>query len=126
VTVPNVTGGGCEPAACSTELMHEGRRFDPALRVAENGLAMDFLELFFALLESLELIEPLCKLVAWLFRSLYRFVRWMLGYVEASEGWVYVDRNRGRRRDAAERHVFRLSLTRRRRGRWQGAAYVLR
>jgi hypothetical protein len=115
-----------EPPACSPGLMHEGRRFDPALYVAENGLAMDFLEFFFSLFEALELIEPLCKLVAWLFRSLYRLVRWMLGYSEASEGSVYVDRNRGHRRDAANQHILHLSLTRRRRGRWQGAAYVLR
>ena len=87
---------------------------------------MDFLEFLFSLFEALELIEPLCKLVAWLFRSLYRFVRWMLGYSETPEGWVHVDRNGGRRRDVATRHVLHLSLTRRRRGRWQGARYVLR
>jgi hypothetical protein len=106
--------------------MHEGRRFDPALCVAENGFAMDFLEFLFSLFEALELIEPLCKLVAWLFRSLFRLVKWMLGYSEAAEGWVYVDRNGGSRRDVAKRHVFHLSLTRRRRGRWQNASYVLR
>ena len=114
-----------EPAACSFELTHEGRRFDLALCVAENGLAMDFLEFFFSLFEALELIEPLCKLVAWVFRSLYRLVKWMLGYSEP-EGSVYVDRNGGRRRKAARQHILHLSLTRRRRGRWQGAAYVLR
>ena len=86
---------------------------------------MDFLEFLFSLFEALELIEPLCKLVAWLFRSLFRLVKWMLGYSEP-EGSVYVDRNGGRRRDAAERHVLHLSLTRRRRGRWQNASYVLR
>jgi hypothetical protein len=96
------------------------------LCVAENGFAMDFLEFICGLFEALELIEPLCKLVAWLFRSLFRFVKWMLGYSEASEGWVYVDRNGGGRRNMAERHVVHLSLTRRRRGRWQNASYVLR
>ena len=106
--------------------MHEGRCFDPALCVADNGLAMDFLEFFFALLESLELIEPLCKLVAWLFRSLFRLARWMLGYSERSEGWVYVDQTRGSRFASEERGRRHLSLTRRRRGKWQGASYVLR
>jgi hypothetical protein len=49
----------------------------------------------------------------------------MLGYVEA-EGQVYVDRNGGGRRPATERHVLHLSLTRRRRGKWQRPSYVLR
>lgn len=115
-----------EPPACSPELTREGVVRNRPLCVAENGLVMDFLEFFFSLFEALELIEPLCKLVAWLFRSLYRFVRWMLGYSETSEGWVYLDRNGGRRREAAKQHILHLSLTRRRRGRWQGAAYVLR
>ena len=37
--------------------MREGRCFDPALCVAENGFAMDFLEFLFSLFEALELIE---------------------------------------------------------------------
>ncbi len=125
MTVPNVTGGAGEPSAYPVKLIHEGRCFDPALCLAENGLAMDFLEFLFSLFEALELIEPLCKLVAWLFRSLFRFVKWMLGCVEA-EGRGYVDRNGGRRRAAMERHVLHLSLTRRRRGKWQRPSYVLR
>jgi hypothetical protein len=124
--VPNVTGRKGKPAACSIGLMHEGRCFDPALCVAENGLAMDFLELFFALLESLELIEPLCRLVAWLFRSLFRLARWMMGSSEVSRGWVYVDQTRASRFAAEQRGMLHLSLTRRRRGKWQGASYVLR
>ena len=86
---------------------------------------MDFLEFLFSLFEALELIEPLCKLVAWLFRSLFRFIRWMMGSSEVSRGWVYLDQTKGRFASEASgmRH---LSLTRRRRGKWQGASYVLR
>src|SRR5947209_3639830 len=93
---------------------------------AENGCAMDFLELICGLIEALDLIPELCKAIAWLFRSLFRLCRRMLGYPEPSEGWVYVD-GAGGRRPAAERHILHLSLTRRRRrGRWQGASHVLR
>jgi hypothetical protein len=87
---------------------------------------MDFLEFLFSLFEALELIEPLCKAIAWLFRSLFRLCRWMLGYPKPSEGWVYVDGAGGNRRAAAGRHILHLSLTRRRRGRWRGGSYVLR
>jgi hypothetical protein len=85
---------------------------------------MDFLELLFGLIEALDLVEYLCKVVAWLFRSMFRLCRWMMGFPETSEGWVY--RAGERRRAAAERHVLHLSLTRRRRGKWQRGSYVLR
>jgi hypothetical protein len=93
---------------------------------AENGFAMDFLELIFGLIEALDLIPELCKAIVWLFRSLYRLCRWMMGYPEPSEGWVYIDQTRGSHDRAAGGHILHLSLTRRRRGKWQGASYVLR
>jgi hypothetical protein len=84
---------------------------------------MDFLEFLFGLLELIEPLSILFEIVAWLFRSIIRIARWI---IQLWRGQIYFAKNRESRIPPEGRHVFHLSLTRRRRGKWQGASYVSR
>jgi hypothetical protein len=96
----------------------------PDHALAENGLAMHFLEFLFSLLELSDLVEMLWKIVRWLFRATRRGVRWMIN--PSAEPWGRPDIRKGISRFPHERGMLHLSLTRRRRGKWRRASYVLR
>jgi hypothetical protein len=85
--------------------------------------AMDVLEFLCGLLELIEPLSIVFDIVAWLFRSAGRLVRWIMlpsreqiTFAKSKESRVRTERG----------HVLHLSLTRRRRGKWQGASYVVR
>jgi len=84
---------------------------------------MDFLEFICGLLELIEPLSILFEIVAWLFRCIGRLARW---FIQPSREQIYFAKNRESRIPAEGRYVFHLSLTRRRRGKWQGASYASR
>jgi hypothetical protein len=79
---------------------------------------MDFLEFLCGLFELTELISAVCETVAWLFRAPGRLAR--------SIAVPYGTEGKGIGRPADGRTINHMSLTRRRRGKWRGASYVLR
>ena len=85
---------------------------------------MDFLEFLCGLLESLELMDMLFDFVRWLCRAIHRGGRWMI--TPSAEPFGRPGVREGKRRFPEQRGMFHLSLTRRRRGKWRGASYVLR
>jgi hypothetical protein len=86
---------------------------------------MDLLEFLFGLIELLEPIEALCELAVWLFRVPFRLARWMRNPSDERGGQYLRDDSRVRR-PTENRSMTHLSLTRRSRGKWRGASYVLR
>jgi hypothetical protein len=90
------------------------------------NVAMDFLEFLCGLLEWAEVISILCDIIVWLFRAPFRLIRWIREPSGEPSGRLLSAEANSPRYSVEGRGIFHMSLTRRRRGKWRGASYVLR
>ena len=84
---------------------------------------MHFLEFLFGLLELWEVLAAVWEGMRWLFRAIGRGVRWIIYPSAEPQGRPEIREGRSRFPDERGAH---LSLTRRGRGKWRGASYVMR